>query len=131
MKNNFKEKSFVVFLDYVFIISIPSALVFLAVGLGAEVRWVIFGCLFLFCTGMVSLFLSAMFETKSKYTSEFLLYIRYRLDEARSLSALYSIENEFRQKAIKNGQYCLSYPSSLREIHKEIVDKIEILETIS
>lgn len=54
--------------------------------------------------------------------------MREQLESATNLKELLELHQEFMYLATDGGMYCLSYPISLREIHKEIESKIDILE---
>lgn len=75
-------------------------------------------------------FISKGLSTQDSYTREFLLYMRKKLKSAKTLEELYQIEKEFRELAIKDKMYNLSFPMDLRQIHQEINNKIEILEML-
>lgn len=72
--------------------------------------------------------ISSALSDKKYYTSQFLEYMREQLESATTLKELLELHQEFMYLATDGGMYCLSYPISLREIHKEIESKIDILE---
>ena len=77
------------------------------------------------------LFLESLLSDKNKYTRDFLELYRYKLDNVKSLDDLYDIQSGFESIAVEDGIYCLSYKVSLKNMHQEILNKIEILESIS
>lgn len=90
---------------------------------------------YIFAFGMLSiplnipfLLISSTLSDKKYYTSQFLQYMREQLESATTLKELLELHQEFMYLATDGGMYCLSYPISLREIHKEIESKIDILE---
>jgi len=74
------------------------------------------------------LIISFCYSTRDKYTNEFLIYIRKKLNNASNLEELIAIEKEFLRLATEDKMYCLSYPVNLKQIHIEINSKIDILQ---
>jgi hypothetical protein len=63
-----------------------------------------------------------------KKKPEFLKYFRKRLYYVKTLEDLKEIRIEFESLAIENGHYCIGYVVDVKQLHKEIIDKIEISE---
>jgi hypothetical protein len=74
--------------------------------------------------------ISEFSSKRRKYTKEFILYIRRKIDSSSTLEEFYEIEKEFKELAIKNGSYNLCIVNVIKELHKEINNKIDILEKI-
>lgn len=91
-----------------------------------------FGIGFLFIPfGGVCYFFNGLISKKENYTREFITYIKDKINKAKSLEDLLSVEKEFNRLAIKDGMYCLSFPHSLKTIQAKILSQIEILEKIN
>lgn len=87
---------------FLFIVGLPLSLIF-----GLTSKWI---------------------SKKDEYTREFLKYMRKRIDDSFTLEGLKSVMREFEELAIEGRTYRLSFPSDLRRIHVELLNKIEILE---
>jgi hypothetical protein len=84
--------------------------------------------IFLFPVALLSIIVSSSFSTRNKYTSEFLEYMRARIDSAVTLDEIVGVSREFESLAIEDGMYILSYPQSLKDIHRDINSRISILK---
>lgn len=85
------------------------------------------GFMLLLVSGVLSTIASTLSKRKI-YSSNFIKYMKNKLKSAKSLNELKEILVEFGELAIDKGAYNLSYPTELKEIHSEIINKIEILE---
>lgn len=123
----FKEKKIVNILDIIIVIGLILFLLCLFLMPFSKV----FGLGFLILPSMIPIILlSWYFSDKNKYTSELLKYMRNKLNTAKTLNDLKDIEKEFIYLAIENCSVSinLSYPTDLKNIHREILNKIDILE---
>ena len=120
----FKEKKIVVVFESICMISMIIFLISLFLVIFSDNF--LLGFLILPFTAPFAI-LSIVLSDKSKYTSKFLIYMRDKLNKAITLNELLEIEKEFKYLAIKDKMYCLSYPYDLKDIHKEINSKIDIL----
>ena len=84
--------------------------------------------IFLFPVALFSIIVSSSFSTRNKYTSKFLEYMRARIDSAVTLDEIMGVSREFESLAIEDGMYILSYPQSLKDIHRDINSRISILK---
>lgn len=84
--------------------------------------------LFLLPISAILIMVAGSLSDKEKYTKQFIIYISERLKSAKTLEELLDIEDSFMYLAVKNKQYCLSFPNILKYIHQEIINKIDILQ---
>ena len=92
--------------------------------------------LFVFIFGMpltlILFLIGASYAGRPKYTKRFIQYIRNKTDKAETISELMDIKAEFTRLAINdNGFFKLSYPTTLKEVYKEIEYKIKIIKQVS
>jgi hypothetical protein len=123
----FKEKQIIIILDTIGGILGIGFILSLVIGIFNPQFLV---GLFLLPLSGVFIFPSFFLSKKDNYTRQFLNHIRGKIESANSLNELILVKNEFEKLAIKNNFYYLSFPGTLKEIHKEIINKIEILEKI-
>ena len=79
---------------------------------------------------IIPICISFYFSERNKYTVEFKIYIKDKISNARTLNDFENVLNEFERLAIEDKCYCLSYPLDLKNIHRDIYSKIEILKLI-
>jgi hypothetical protein len=123
----FKEKKIVNILDRItlsFLILLVLSFILL-----------IFNDIFLFglsflLLAVITNSISEMLSQKRKYTNDFISYIEEKIKEVSSLDDLEELLSEFENLSIENGVYILDYPNTLRELHKNILSKIEIIKII-
>jgi hypothetical protein len=89
----------------------------------------LFGLFFLLLA-VITNSLSEMLSQKRKYTNDFISYIGEKIKEVSSLDDLEELISEFQNLSIENGRYILDYPNIIRELHKNILSKIEIIKII-
>lgn len=77
--------------------------------------------------GALFIILSKVISNKQKYSSQFIVYIRNKLKTAVTLNDLQEIEKEFIYLAVENDSWCLDFPHDLKEIHNEILHRMETL----
>ncbi len=76
---------------------------------------------------LIPIAISFAFSTRDKYTSKFLEYMRVKIDNVITLEDALEVEKEFRSLAIEDNQYCLSWPQTLKYMHRDINSIILIL----
>ena len=112
------------------------------IGLGILVGWIIgmvigvfyhplLWSIFLLPGALIAIVIALFFSTRNKYTSEFLKYMRAKIDSAVTLEELMGVSREFESLAIEDGMYILSYPQDLKDMHRDINSRIAILKTIT
>lgn len=75
---------------------------------------------------------SSITSTSRKYTIGFLKKVRNMLDECKSEQELKDIYSYFVSQAIdENNMFRLSYPADLREIHSEMIHKLEAFKMMN
>jgi predicted membrane chloride channel (bestrophin family) len=84
--------------------------------------------IFLLPVALIVIVIALFFSTRNKYTSEFLEYMRARIDSAVTLEEIKGVSREFESLAIEDGMYILSYPQDLKDIHRDINSRISILK---
>lgn len=77
---------------------------------------------------IIPILISNWLSEKDKYTKQFILYIKGKIKNAKSLTELNEILNEFESLAIENNMIQLSFPADLKIIYRDLISKIEILE---
>lgn len=87
--------------------------------------------MFILPLAIIPVIISFSFSERDKYTSKFMIYIKNKISQAKTLEDFNQVYLEFTRLAIDGKTYCLSYPSDLKIIHRDIVSKIEILEMLS
>ena len=92
--------------------------------------------LFVFIFGMpltlILFLIGATYADRPKYTKRFIQYIRNKTDKAETISELMDIKAEFIRLAVNdNGLFKLSYPTTLKEVYKEIEYKVKIIKQLS
>jgi Na+-transporting methylmalonyl-CoA/oxaloacetate decarboxylase gamma subunit len=71
-------------------------------------------------------------SSSGKYTRSFLKKVRNMLDECKSEQELKDIYSYFISQAIdENNMFRLSYPADLREIHSEIIHKLDAFKMMN
>jgi len=123
----FKEKRIVIILDIISLIISLCGIVSIFLLIFSEMF--LLGFLLIFCA-IPFFVVSSWLSNKDEYTTEFLAYMRKKLDVAKTLDELLEIEKEFISLAIDGKLYCLSFPNDLRKIQQEINNKIDILQKI-
>lgn len=121
----FKEKRIVKILNIITGVLMLSWLVGLLLVLVSDkflITFVLLPCILPFAIT------ASVLSQKNKYTKEFLAHMREKLSKIRTLEELLEIKKEFEDLAIKDGVYYLSFPGDLKNIHQEIIYKIDILE---
>ena len=120
----FKEKRIVNILN---IIGTCMLVIFL-IGIFGMMFSPMFGLGFLAIpVGFICSVLASSISKKGKYTTEFLKYMKDKLQTASTLEDLILIRSEFYDLAVEGSQFCLSFPHDLRNIQREIENKIDIL----
>lgn len=74
--------------------------------------------------------IASTFSTKRKFTREFINHIETKLEAAVDVYDYQDIRNEFEYTAIKDGQYCLSWPRTLKKLHTQINASTHALEKL-
>lgn len=126
----FKEKKIVNRLNIITIILMSCWFISLFIGIFFNIN-IIMLCFLLMLLALIFNLIALYLSNINKYTDEFIEYINNKINNAKSLDELYVIEKEFIYLAIENKSYCLSYPMTLKNIHRNINSKIEILEKLS
>jgi hypothetical protein len=121
----FKEKKIVKIAEYT--IMIMMLCWFLGMFIGMFYHPFLVSFLILPLT-LIPIIISFYFSERNKYTSEFIIYIKGKISKAKTLEELNYIYSEFMYLAVDDKTYCLSYPLDLKNIHRDILSKIEILE---
>lgn len=126
----FKEKRSTVIIGNISMVVAILGFLLLFSGIFTEIFILLGFALFLIGIGLIGVLIASLRSTRDTYTRKFIIYMQEKLKSARTLEELQEIETEFFDLAVKNNQYCLSFPYNLREINSEIINKIDILEKI-
>lgn len=121
----FKEKRIVEIMNT--IIAIIGLLFILSLLIGMFYHPFLFGFLLL-PISIIPILISKSLSKKDEYTREFISYIKCKVKKAKSLNELNQILNEFELLAIENNMICLSFPTDIKIIYRDLISKIEILE---
>lgn len=121
----FKEKRIVKIMDG--ISSSIAIMFFLSLIISIFYHQFLIG-LFLIPISIMPILVSNWLSEKDNYTKQFILYIKSKVKNAKSLTELNEILNEFESLAIENNIIQLSFPADLKIIYRDLISKIEILE---
>lgn len=77
---------------------------------------------------VIPILISFTLSDRDTYTRLFIGYMENKVQNAITLEDLKSIEREFLDLAVEGTMYCLSFPINLKNIHRDIHSKIELLE---
>lgn len=124
----FKENKIAEIANYTGMIMMLSWIIGMAIG--AFYHPFLFSMLIL-PLAIIPVIISFSFSERDKYTSKFMVYIKNKISQAKTLNDFEQVYLEFTRLAIDGKTYCLSYPLDLKIIHRDIVSKIEILEMLS
>lgn len=123
----FKEKKIVNVLNIITVILGISW--FLSIVIGIFYPPFLLGFLLLPIT-IIPITIASLLSERKTYTRLFITYIENKINNATTLSEFILIQDEFFSLAVENKTYCLSFPQTLKDIHRNIISKIEILEKI-
>lgn len=122
----FKEKKVVIYMDI-----INSIITIFLCLLGLCMCYFNINYLILFLAylpvSLLFIIISNLISDKNKYTRKFLTYITSNLDKSLMLDDYLTLLYEFEDLCIVDNKFYLSFPTTLRSVHLEIINSIKVL----